>query len=105
MTHFSFFVCVSGFFKASYWSENNRADTLIQHYPVCASAIPWSALKIQNILLLIKKLAAKISRLSWSQVLNISGNRKGKKGNIILKNPTHFQTNTIVQPYHKRNKI
>lgn len=64
MTHFSSFVSVSGFFKGSYWSEDNRADTLIQHYPVYASAIPWSALKFQNILLLIKKLALKISRFA-----------------------------------------
>lgn len=49
-------------FKGSYWSEDNRADTLIHHYPVYASAIPWKALKFQNILLLIKKLILKISR-------------------------------------------
>lgn len=62
MTYFSSFVSVSGFFKGSYWSEDNRADTFCQHYPVYASAIPWNALKFQNILLLGKKFTLKSSR-------------------------------------------
>lgn len=40
MTDFSFFVSLSGLFSGSDWSEDNRADTLIHHCPVYASAIP-----------------------------------------------------------------
>jgi len=42
------FVSLSGFFNGSDWSEDNRADTLIQHYPVYASAIPLSAPKLKK---------------------------------------------------------